>query len=274
MSDTLAPLPSFTAPPIAVADHNAPTKPRRRATRRQEKLFFGEGLPYIDAQDLIGKLIVIEGTDGVGRTTHMNALHEWLELDGHAVMTTGLTRSPLLGAAIEAAKAGHNLNVNTFTLLYAADFADRLENQIIPALKAGFIVLADRYMYTAFARAIVRGADRNWVHGVFGFALLPDIVIYLDTTIDSLVPRVMRSDPDAWELESQGANQELLDYWESGMDMRLGRDIYDSFVNYQRRLLSEFHKMSDEFGFAVIETEPHDIDSVNKQLRKVIKGIL
>ncbi len=261
--------------PIEIpADTAAVTKPRRRPARRHEKLFFGEGLPYIGVQDLSGKLIVIEGTDGVGRTTHVDALHKWLELDGYAVMTTGLTRSPLLGEAIEEAKKGHSLNVNTFTLLYAADFADRLENQIVPALKAGFVVLADRYMYTAFARAIVRGADRNWVHGVFGFGLQPDLVIYLDAEIDTLVHRVLNSDPEYWAMEEAGATIELLDYWESGMDMRLGRDIYDSFINYQKRLLHEFKLMSEEFGFAVIETEQEDVDEINKRLRKVIKAIL
>jgi len=249
-------------------------KTKRRAARRQEKLFFGEGLPYVDAADLAGKLIVIEGTDGVGRTTHINELHKWLELDGYAVMTTGLTRSPLLGEAIEAAKRGHNLNVQTFTLLYAADYADRLENQIIPALKAGFIVLADRYMYTAFARAIVRGADRNWVHGVFGFGLQPDLVIYLDATIDTLVHRVLNSDPEYWAMEEAGATIELLDYWESGMDMRLGPDIYDSFINYQKRLLGEFKTMSDEFGFIVVPTEAENVPEINARLRKVIKAIL
>lgn len=246
----------------------------KKTTSRNEKLFFGEGLPYIDAQDLTGKLVVIEGTDGVGRSTHVDALHSWLELQGYAVMTTGLTRSPLLGQAIETAKRGHNLNVNTLTLLYAADFADRLENQIIPALKAGFIVLADRYMYTAFARAIVRGADRTWVHGVFGFALQPDIVIYLDASIETLVHRVLSSDEYLWKLEANGETQEILDYWESGMDMRLGRDIYDSFVNYQKRMLKEFKKMAEEFSFATVATEPDDIETVNKKLKKVVKAIL
>lgn len=255
-------------------EESAKAKTKKLPSKRQEKLFFGEGLPYIDAQDLTGRLIVIEGTDGVGRSTHVDALHNWLELEGYAVMTTGLTRSPLLGEAIEAAKRGHNLNVNTFTLLYAADFADRLENQIIPALKAGFIVLADRYMYTAFARAIVRGADRTWVHGVFGFGLLPDLVVYLDASIETLVHRVLTSDEYRWKIEQNGTTQEILDYWESGMDMRLGKDIYDSFVNYQKRMLHEFKKMSEEFSFATIATEPDDIETVNKKLKKVIKTLL
>jgi dTMP kinase len=247
---------------------------KKKVITRKEKLFFGEGLPYIDAKDLIGKLVVIEGTDGVGRSTHINELHNWLELEGYAVMTTGFTRSPLLGEAIDRAKEGHGLSVNTFTLMYAADFADRLENQIIPALKAGFIVLADRYMYTAFARAIVRGAEKTWVHGVFGFGLLPDIVIYLDAPIDTLVRRVLTYDPYYQKMEEEGITKEILDYWESGMDMKLGRDYYDSFINYQKRMLSEFRKMSEEFGFAVIDTDALSIEEVNKRLKKTIKGIL
>ena len=128
------------------------------------KVFFGKGLPYIDVSELKGKLIVIEGTDGVGRSTQIEELKKWLEVKGYGVVTTGWTRSLLLSTAIDEAKKGHTLNVNTYSLLYAADFADRLENEVIPALRAGFIVLADRYIYTAFARSIVRGANRIGPH--------------------------------------------------------------------------------------------------------------
>src|SRR5204862_3832295 len=187
--------------------------------------WYGEGLPYLKTGSLPGHLIVIEGTDGVGRSTQIELLRPWLELEGYAVSNTGWTRSPLLSDTINEAKAGHELNVTTFSLLYAADFADRLENQIIPALRAGFIVVADRYMYTAFARNAVMGAHAEWTRKLFGFAVVPDLVLYLKIDVKHLVPRV---------LESKG-----MDYWESGMHLKLGSDIFDSFRRYQARILRE-----------------------------------
>lgn len=160
---------------------------------RKQKLFYGLGLPYVELNEVKGKLVVIEGTDGVGRSTQLEELKKWLEVKGYGVVTTGWTRSPLMGQAIEEAKSGHTLNVNTFSLLYAADFADRLEHEIIPALQAGFIVLADRYIYTAFARSVVRGADRQWIRKVFGFALEPDAIFYMRVKIEDLIPRVINS---------------------------------------------------------------------------------
>ena len=121
--------------------------------------FFGEALPDIDLEELKGKLIVLEGTDGVGRSTHIGLLKQWLENNGHAVLDTGMTRSALAGKRLKQAKKGHTLGGITMSLFYATDFADRLENEIIPALRAGFIVLTDRYIYSLMARAIVRGAD-------------------------------------------------------------------------------------------------------------------
>src|SRR5262245_27941966 len=140
----------------------------------QDKTFCGHGLPYKNVGPLRGSLIVIEGTDSVGRSTQIQQLTEWLEVQGYAVANTGWTRSPLLSETINEAKAGHQLTLTTFSLLYAADFADRMENEIIPALRAGFIVIADRYMYTAFARNAVMGADRQWTRDLFGFGLTPD----------------------------------------------------------------------------------------------------
>ncbi len=137
----------------------------------KKRHFYGFGLPYVETEDLSGKLIVVEGTDGVGRSTQIDDIKKWLEVKGFGVVTTGWTRSPLMGKAIDEAKSGHTLNVNTFSLLYAADFADRLEHEIIPALRSGFVVLADRYIYTAFARSAVRGANRQWIRKVFGFAI-------------------------------------------------------------------------------------------------------
>ena len=125
--------------------------------------YYGEkGFPGVDLSELKGKLIVIEGTDGVGRSTHTGLLKQWLENNGHAVLDTGMTRSALAGEGLKAAKAGHTLGGVTMTLFYATDFADRLENEMIPALRAGFIVLTDRYIYSLMARALVRGADPEW----------------------------------------------------------------------------------------------------------------
>src|SRR5207249_10550515 len=191
-----------------------------------DKHFYGNGLPYLKVGPLKGSLIVIEGTDGVGRSTQIEALTRWLEVQGYGVVNTGWTRSPLLSETINEAKEGHELNVTTFSLLYAADFADRLEHQIIPSLKAGFVVIADRYMYTAFARNAVMGANPGWTRQLFGVALVPDLVLYLEIDLEHLVPRV---------LAGKGMN-----YWESGMHLALGTDIFESFDRYQRRLLEEY----------------------------------
>ena len=201
--------------------------------------FFGEGLPEIDLAELKGKLIVLKGTDGVGRSTHISLLKQWLENHGHAVLDTGMTRSALAGKRLKQAKEGHTLGGITMSLFYATDFADRLENEIIPALRAGFIVLTDRYIYSLMVRAIVRGADPEWLREVYGFALKPDAIFYLRLDINELVTRV---------LQSTG-----FDYWESGMDLHLGEDMYESFVRYQGWLLSEFDKMAETYGFEVID---------------------
>ena len=221
--------------------------------------FFGEGLPGIDLSELKGKLIVLEGTDGVGRSTHIGLLKLWLENHGHAVLDTGMTRSALAGKRLKQAKEGHTLGGITMSLFYATDFADRLENEIIPALRAGFIVLTDRYIYSLMARAIVRGSDPEWLREVYGFALKPDAIFYLRVKIDDLVTRV---------LQSTG-----FDYWESGMDLHMGEDMYDSFVRYQRFLLAEFDKMVDTYGFEVIDAS-RGIEEVFEDLRGRVDSIV
>ena len=221
--------------------------------------FFGEGLPGIDLEELKGKLIVLEGTDGVGRSTHIGLLKLWLENHGHAVLDTGMTRSALAGKRLKQAKEGHTLGGITMSLFYATDFADRLENEIIPALRAGFIVLTDRYTYSLMARAIVRGADPEWLREVYGFALKPDAIFYLRIKIDDLVTRV---------LQSTG-----FDYWESGMDLHMGEDMYDSFVRYQKWLLAEFDKMVDGYGFEVIDAA-RGIEEVFEDLREKVESVV
>jgi dTMP kinase len=221
--------------------------------------FFGEGLPDIDLAELKGKLIVLEGTDGVGRSSHIGLLRQWMENHGHAVLDTGMTRSTLAGKRLKQAKEGHTLGGITMSLFYATDFADRLENEIIPALRAGFIVLTDRYIYSLMARAIVRGADPEWLREVYGFALKPDAIFYLRLKIDDLVTRV---------LQSRG-----FDYWESGMDMHMGEDMYESFVRYQKWLLAEFDKMVDVHGFDVVDASG-SIEEVFEDLRDRVMRVV
>jgi dTMP kinase len=200
---------------------------------------YGRLLPGMKLSDLIGKLIVVEGTDGAGRTTQINLLKPWLEEMGHAVLDTGMTRSPLAGDGIRRAKEGNNLGRVTQSLFYATDFVDRLENEIVPALRAGFIVLTDRYVYSLMARAIVRGMDAAWIRRIYGVALVPDAVFYLRLNVEQLIPRVVFS---------RG-----FDYWESGMDVFPGHDMYESFRNYQAALLAEFERLSVEYKFDTVD---------------------
>jgi len=220
---------------------------------------YGKLLPGMRLSDLSGKLIVIEGTDGAGRTTQINLLKPWLEELGHAVLDTGMTRSRLAGEGIRRAKEGNNLGHLTQSLFYATDFIDRLENEIVPALRAGFIVLTDRYIYSLMARAIIRGMDPSWIRSIYSVALKPDAVFYLRIGIDQLLPRVVFS---------RG-----FDYWESGMDLYPGHDMYDSFCNYQASLLAEFDSLSEEYKFETVDASA-DADTVCVHLKKRIHGIL
>lgn len=218
--------------------------------------FFGPGLPYVKIGDLPGRLIVIEGSDASGRSTHVALLRQWLELEGFGVVETGWVRSQLVHDTIETAKEGHTMNVLTFNLLYATDLADRLEHEILPALKAGFLVLSDRYIFTAIARARARDASKDaWVRGLFGFALKPDIVIYLKADVQTLLKR---------SLLSSG-----LDYWESGLDQNPNLDPYDSFIKYQTKLLKEYDKLAKEFKFEVVDAL-EEIETVQDNLRDII----
>jgi dTMP kinase len=201
--------------------------------------FYGYDLLADRVKATKGRLIVLEGTDGVGRSSQIALLREWLENKGYAVATSGLKRSKLAGKGLAEAMQGHTLGETTMNLLYATDFADRLEREILPALRAGFIMLTDRYIYSIIVRALVRGTDPNWIRNLFSFALVPDIVFYLQADVTQLVPRVL--------------NARGFDYWESGLDFLPGRDYYDNFVEYQRRILAQFDAVADEYGFYRID---------------------
>ncbi|RPI01002.1 MAG: thymidylate kinase [Calditrichaeota bacterium] len=199
--------------------------------------FYGKGLPRVNVSDLIGKLIVIEGADGSGRSTQMRLLTNWLEGCGYAVVNVGLKRSNLVSAELEEAMQGNILSPLTLSLFYATDFADQMENRIIPALKAGFIVLADRYIYTLMTRDMVRGGNPDWLQKIYEeIALVPDAVFYLDVAPRFLIERTITKNAS-------------LDYWESGMDTHLSRDIFDSFIKYQRKMRQVFLSLHRNYGF-------------------------
>ena len=225
----------------------------------QSGRYYGRGIPYLPIGAYPGKLIAIEGTDGVGRSTEIQLLREWLEVKGYGVAETGWTRSPLMQPTIEIAKSSNTLNKLTFVLLYATDFADRLEKEIIPALKAGFVVLSDRYIFTALARAGVRGVDRQWLRNLYGFAIAPHLVFYLKLDVETLIGRV---------LEARG-----MDFWESGMDLKHGDDIYDSFRTYQNKLLREYSSMADEFHFRTVDAR-RSVDQIQAELRKQVAAFI
>ncbi len=206
-----------------------------------------------------GKLFVVEGIDGSGKSTQIQLLKKWLESKGYSVFFTEWNSSALVRETTKAGKKQKLLTPTTFSLLHATDFADRLENQIIPALEAGFVVLADRYIYTAFARDWMRGKDRQWIEDVFGFAIVPDLVCYLNIDIDNLIPRV---------IETGG-----MSYWESGCDLNLGEDLYENFRKYQSRMIKEFDGMVERFHFKVIDARA-PVDTIQIALRNAIEPLL
>jgi len=221
--------------------------------------YYGAGFPYRNFQKLPGKLIVVEGTDGVGRSTQIKELRHWLEAEGYAVSDTGLTRSVLTSSGLEEAKSGHTLGPITMSLFYAADFADRLENLIIPALSAGFIVLSDRYFYSVIARNAMRGLDKEWTRKLYGMALRPDLILYLKANVNTLVSRLVHG---------RGLN-----YWESGMDMHLADNMYDSFVRYQTLVMKEFDELAVEYNFVTINADQR-IDRIIEDLKAPITQLL
>ena len=223
---------------------------------------YGQDLLGLTNEDLPGRLIVLEGTDGVGRSTQVALLREWLEASGYAVTSTGMKRSALAGKGIDKAQEGHTLGTTTSNLFYATDFADRLEKIIIPALRAGFVVLTDRYIYSLIARAIVRGVDPHWIHDVLGFAPVPDAVFYLTIDLPHLIPRLL--------------NDRGFDYWESGMDFLQHQDYYESYIDYQSQLLAQFDSIAKEFDFHRVDATqkiPKVFNTIKKDIETLVKDM-
>jgi dTMP kinase len=226
-------------------------KPRR---------FYGQGVPGVDVTKLAGKLIVVEGADGSGRSTQIARLVQWLEGAGHATVQVGLKRSTLVSEELNQAQQGNILSHTTLSLFYATDFADQLENIILPSLRAGFMVLADRYIYTLMVRDMVRGIDAAWVRNLYGIALVPDAVFYLNVEPEELVQRNF-------------AKNQALDYWESGMDLGLSRDMFDSFLQYQGRVAAKFKELQATYGFTIIDGR-RSPEEIHIELRRRVGAVL
>ncbi len=211
-----------------------------------------------------GLLIVIEGTDGSGKSTQLELLKKSIQDKSYGVMVSEWKTSRLIANVIDDAKDRNLLNATTYSLLYAADFADRLENQIIPALKSGFIVLLDRYFYTALARDVVRGQDIEWVKNLYEYAPEPDLVFYLDMPVDVLLKRIIGTTG--------------LDFYESGRDVGFSTDFYKSFEIYQNKCLEQYDKMKSEYNFISIDgtKQIKDIHKImNDEVQKLLdSGIL
>jgi dTMP kinase len=229
-----------------------PLAPRIRrhivTPRRTRHRFYGHGLPGVDASALGGKLIVVEGADGSGRSTQIAKLVEWLEATGHATVQVGLKRSNLVSEELDQAKRGNILSRTTLSLFYAT------------ALRAGFMVLCDRYIYTLMARDLVRGMDETWLKNLYSIALEPDAVFYLNVSPENLVQRNFAKDF-------------ALDYWESGMDLGLSRDMFDSFLKYQRMVVEQFRHLQTIYNFTIVNGDrPPEV--IHRELQRKIESIV
>jgi len=221
--------------------------------------WFSAGLRSKLDADLRGRLIVLEGTDCVGRSTQIRLLQGWLESLGHAVLTTSLCRSELAESGLRKAKQRNRVGGRTLALFYATDMADRLEREILPALESGFVVLSDRYVYTLFARYATRGLDPQWLRKAFGFALVPHLVLYLDVKLDVLAKRALQA--------------QRMGFWECGVDLNLSDNLYQSFMLYQDRMLKEFSGIADEYSLSKIKANA-TVNFVQQRLRKRVKALL
>lgn len=206
-----------------------------------------------------GILICVEGIDGSGKSTQLTLLRDWLKSTGKDVIFTEWNSSELISQTTKLAKKKNMLSPRTFSLLHAVDFADRLKQVIAPALKAGFIVLADRYAYTAFARDVARGVDPHWVREVYDFAIKPDLAIYFDIDPKTSLERI--------------CSNRAPKFYEAGMDLKLSNDPYESYIIFQSKVIEEYKKMLDEFDIVKLDAN----DTIHKkqvEIRKLLHKIL
>jgi dTMP kinase len=220
------------------------------------QFFFGEHLVGLDPSELHGNMIVIEGLDGSGRSTQIALLQEWLESEGFAVQTSGLRRSNLVGRDIDELLAKNAVTRLTLALMYATDFFDQLEHRIVPALRSGAIVLADRFIFTLIARSVVRGINRDYLTGLYAMALRPNLTFWLNVHPETAFAREFKK-------------AQAISYWEAGRDMSLSHDLYWSFVRYQTMIKREFEVMAKRNSFIELDGEA-SVSTVNRLLRQRI----
>jgi len=203
-----------------------------------------------------GRLIIVEGIDGSGKSTQISLLSQWLRLRGYAVAFSEWNSSPLVRETTRRGKRKEMFTPTTFSLIHATDFADRMERYILPLLKAGAVVCADRYAYTAFARDVVRGVDPAWVRNLYRFALKPSLAFYFKVPLEVALGRIL-------------GGRDALKYYEAGMDLGLSRNIEESFRIFQGRILDEYESMIEDMGFHVIDATK-SIEAQQKQMRRIV----
>src|SRR5437763_6451091 len=213
-------------------------------------------MPILVPNRYRGKLIVVEGIDGSGKSTQVSLLSHWLRSQGYAVAFSEWNSSPLVRQATRRGKKKEMFTPTTFSLIHATDFADRMESYILPLVKAGAIVCADRYAYTAFARDVARGVHRNWVRNLYRFALRPNLAFYFRVPLDVALGRIL-------------GGRDAIKYYEAGMDLGLSRDVEESFRIFQGRILDEYEGMAGEMGFYIIDVTL-SIERQQKQMRKIV----
>src|SRR5438128_10254109 len=218
------------------------------------------GMKMYGKHRLPGRLFVVEGIDGSGRSAQLMLLQKWIESEGYVVYFSELNSSPLVQDVTKRGKKKKMLTPMTFSLIHATDFADRTEHHIIPPLKAGALVLADRYIYAAFARDVSRGVDSGWVRGLYQFAVKPTVAFYFRISLDEAMKRIL-------------GGREAIKFYEAGMDLRLSDDIEESFRIFQGRIIDEYEKMVQEFGLFVIDASL-SIEEQQVQMREIVTQTL
>ncbi|HZT57044.1 MAG TPA: hypothetical protein VFA21_00315 [Pyrinomonadaceae bacterium] len=212
-------------------------------------------IPY-GKHRLPGKLFVVEGTDGSGKSTQLSLLYQWLKSEGYPVFFSEWNSSPLVKDTTKRAKKRRLFTPTTFSLLHATDFADRTERDILPPLKAGAIVLADRYIYTAFARDVARGCDGAWVRNLYRFAVRPTVAFFFRAPLDVAISRIVSARPE-------------LKYYEAGLDMDWADDAEESFRVFQGKILDEYDRMVSEFGLTQIDAT-RSIERQQREVRRIV----